>query len=141
MDKLKLKMSKAAFGALKGVSAADDRKALLTLSLELPLLLRRHGLLATLACWINQTGEDPAEARLASSLLGALREVAPPLGDGSVEQALQRLRTEPLHDYLLHSRLALRLADAWVELAEPMLKEGDAAPAEGKKAEVAHAEP
>jgi len=140
MDKLKLKMSKAAYRALKVLSTTGARKELLTLSLELPLLLRRHGLVATLACWINQSSDDPAEARLASSFLGALREVAPPLGDGSVEQALQRLRTEPLHDYLLHSRLALRLADAWVELAEPMLKE-DGEPAEGKKAEVAHAEP
>lgn len=136
MDKLRLKMSKAAFGALKGLSAAGDRKTLLTLSLELPLLLRRHGLLATLACWINQTGEESAEGRLAASFLGALREVAP-LGDGGVKQALQRLRVEPLHDYLLHSRLALALADAWVEIAEPML-DGDVAPA--KTHEDGHAE-
>lgn len=136
MDKLTLKMSRAAYRALKALSAADDRKALLTLSLELPLLLRRHGLLATLAFWSSDA--DHAAARLASSFLDALREVAS-IGDGGVKQALQRLREEPLHEYLLHSRLALALADAWVELAEPLLEvKGSSAPAQ--TTEVAHAE-
>ena len=124
MKRLQATLTREAVRAIVQLRSACKPKDALTAIRGLPLLLRRHGLLATLGHFHN--GGDAAEASVAAGFVGALAQVAPftrPDAPGRVRE----LAEEPLAAYLLHSRLALAMADAWVRVAEALLDEGGAA--------------
>lgn len=121
-----------AIGALRQRSGVAP-KQLLNAVRVLPLHLRRHGLLATLAFGMNADKEDKTGARdVANSFarsLGSMLPAAAEGADGSALGVVNRLATAPLESYLLASRVALLTADAWVSVAESLL--GTAEGAEG----------
>jgi hypothetical protein len=129
MDPLTDQLTRAAFVRLRALARNQEFQThVLNASLELPLLIRRHGLAATLTHWCNgaaaeddtKASEGVARRQVARAFFDVLNEVAPIRGN-SLDERVGALSTEPLRLYLLHSRLALVLADVWVELAEPLL--------------------
>ena len=96
-------------------------------SLELAHLLRAHGLAATMGYCLSSAADqdDAASARDRATVAGAFLDLLDavctlPGADRAPRAA--SLKTEPHSTYLLHSRIALRLADAWEMAARVLLK-------------------
>ena len=122
-----------AFQAYQKVTSEMCAAACLASSHKLPFLLRAHGLAATLGYWISESASD-AQGRpgIAKAFVGALDQVCPISGaqlDEKVKVAM--LKDEPLSLYLVHSRLALRLADAWVMVVRAESIKSSPAPGDG----------
>lgn len=83
--------------------------------LQLPHLIRAHGLGATLHYRIRSDGEDKTAAE---TLLNCLHELSPITGAGADGKAIASLlANEPHSAYLLHTRLALRMSKNLAEFA------------------------
>lgn len=103
--------------------------------LELPQLLRAHGLSAALGYWLTAqagNGQDDAAAAqcrraAADSFIRALHGLCPIGRPGQgIDMLADQLACEPHRTYLLHTRLALQLADAWAMMARTLLGTGNA---------------
>lgn len=122
MKWLKPSMTRRAFETVAALKRDRNnvQANLLNAVRSLPLLLRRHGLLAVTAHGL--TGNDTATKHVAEAFIAALAEEAP-FRALDAEGRIRELAGEPLRAYLLHSQVAMVLADAWVRVAESVLDE------------------
>jgi len=108
-----------AFKAVRGL-AADKGTAAFAASLELPHLIRAHGLSATLNYALSKSSSTCMDV-VASHFLSALHDACPIDGE-DVKSRAESLVTETHRRYRIHSRLSLRIADCWAMAARAMLE-------------------
>jgi hypothetical protein len=119
-------LTQLAFTQLKlwAARSDSDEKAKLHAALrEFPLLVRRHGLARVVTFWLEENPADCAHAEVASAFLDAIHKMHKfaVVEDIHHQAKAKALCAEPLRSYLLHSHLALALADEWLALSEAML--------------------
>ena len=103
------RLDKIAFEALQQVrDSGGDPDALRNAALSLAHHLRGHGLVATIGYGMG--GTDESMKKITDAFVGALHQASPIAGENNGARAIT-LMTEDHATYLLHSNLALALAN------------------------------
>ena len=116
-----------AFEALQKIKDAEPH-ATRNAALSLAHHLRAHGLSATVGYGMaNDDKKSKAVKAVAQAFVDAL-DTACPLGGADITAKAQSLKTEATATYLLHSRLALPLADGFALAAKAFWPTEDSTP-------------
>lgn len=126
-------LNRIAFEAL-GQVKTSDKNAQRNAALSLAHYLRAHGLSATVG--FGLAGDTAATQSVIEAFVGALNEACAISGN-NIQNKAQALQTEPDATYLLHSRLALPLADGFA-LAARAHWPADESTSQSATTEVAH---
>lgn len=102
-----LNFQKIGFEAISSMKE-NDRNAQRNAALNLPHLLRAHGLAATLGFGADKS--DAAIQSITLAFVSSLDQICAVDGTNAAAK-IEALKTERQATYLLHSRLALKLAD------------------------------
>jgi hypothetical protein len=116
--------NRIAFESLKRVKTID-KNAQRNAALGLAHLLRAHGLSATIG--FGLANDSGGEKNVIEAFVGAL-DMASPIQGQNIQDKARSLQNEPAATYMLHSRLALPLADGFALTARALWPTDEARP-------------